>query len=482
MKLTIPWLQKITLISIFLFMALMWTGLGRDYLYDWDEGIYGQIGSEMVKTGEVLTPTWNGDLWLEKPPMIAWVTALGIKLVGQNELGARLFMPLFAGLVLYAIFKLGERLGGTLMGSASMAILGYFNLFVSRARAVNTDSMLLAAIAWTTWLLASGAPAWGVGLAMGLAIMVKGPAGILTIFIALPLLIKKSRPYLLQSSFYLLVTILPWHLYAYLKHGAAFITPYLMEQVLRRATVPIEFHLESRWFYFNFLYKELGLGVFLASMYSLALMLKKWVEKKKLDDLFLILWWIMIPLVIFTLAKTRLSWYILPSYPGIALAIGYGLTYFADSKIARSVLSILVVGMLTQMLWHGYGYIEPTRVVSPLSEPLQIARSLNIYPGPNLAMLVSTNERVAQAILPKDQTISSSFRYGGAPSVVWYSGKHVLYYYNYDNFKREASVDINITTLIVSRDDADKVPAGFKLVSSTNGYLGYTREATYALR
>lgn len=482
MKLTIPWLQKITLVSICLFMALMWTGLGRDYLYDWDEGIYGQIGSEMVKTGDILTPTWNGDLWLEKPPMIAWVTALGIKVVGNNELGARLFMPLFAGLVLYAVFKLGEKLGGTLMGSASMAMLGYFNLFVARARAVNTDSMLLAAIAWSSWLVASGAPAWGVGLAMGLAIMVKGPAGILAILIALPLLIKKPKSFLLSTFYFLLLTILPWHLYAYLKHGAAFITPYILEQVLRRATVPIEFHLESRWFYFNFLYKELGLGVVLVSIYSLALMLKKWVQNKKMNDLVLIAWWIFIPLVIFTLAKTRLSWYILPVYPGIALAIGYGLTYFADSKIAKSILSILVVGMLAQMLWHGYQYVEPSRSASPLSDTLQIAKALSAYPGSNLAMLVSSSERVAEAILPKDQAISSSFRYGGAPSVVWYSGKHVLYYYNYDNFGRDASIDTNITTLIVSTADADKVPAGFKLVATTNGYLGYARDSTYALR
>ena len=460
----------------------MYFGLGKNYLFDWDEGIYASIGREMKHSGDLLIPTWNGDLWLEKPPVIGWVTALGMSLVGENELGARLFMPLFAGATLYAIFRIGQKLGGTLMGAASAGLLGYFNLFLSRARTVNTDGMLLAAIAWTSWLLLAGSSPWLVGIVMGLAIMVKGASGILAVIIALPLLFQKSWKYLKFVVLAFLLTVLPWHLYAYLVHGNAFITPYLLEQVVRRATVPIEFHLESRWFYFNFLYKDLGAGVVLVTIFSFALMLKKWVSERKANDLLTIMWWVAIPLVLFTLAKTRLSWYILPVYPAIALAIGYGLTYFAEEKKSRNVATILVVGMLAQMLWHGYQYIEPSSAKSPLSDTLVVANALYTYPGSDLAMLVSSNERVAQAILPADQTISSSFRYGGAPSVVWYSAKHVLYYYNYDLFTFEVLNNQSITMLIVTVEDKDKVPPGFAQVVSSGRYLGYVRETNYALR
>lgn len=482
MKRVIPWLRKVTLVAICLFMALMWTGIGRDYLYDWDEGIYGVMGREMRQSGDLLTPTWNGDLWLEKPPAIAWVTSLGMTIAGENELGARLLIPLFAGLTLYAIFRIGETLGGTLMGSASMALLAYLNLFVSRARTVNTDGMLLASIAWVAWLLLAGSPAWIVGIVMGLAVMVKGPAGVLAILIAIPLLIKKSPKYLRTLAISFLLTAVPWHLYAYFVHGQSFITPYLLEQVLRRATVPIEFHMESRWFYFNFLYKDLGVGVVLVGLFSLALMLKSWVQKKSMDNLFLIMWWIAVPLVIFTLAKTRLSWYILPVYPAISLAIGYGLTYFIEDKKSKGVVAILVVGMLAQMLLHGYKYVEPARAVGPLSDVLQVAQALSMYHGTELAMLVSENERVAQAILPEDQTISSSFRYGGAPSVVWYSQKHVVYYYNYDHFIADIMDNNAITTLIVAVADRDKIPPGFKQVIETKDYLGFVSGESYALR
>lgn len=482
MKPIIPWLQKLVYLSLLIFLFLTWNNLGRDYLFDWDEGIYAQIGSEMVVSGDYLTPTWNGELWLEKPPLIAWVTALGVKIAGSNELGARLLMPLFAGLTLLAIFRIGQYLGGTQMGAASMAILGYFNLFLARARSLNTDGMLLAGITWSVWLLLINGPAWVVGIVMGLSIMAKGPAGVLAILITLPLLMKKPKPYLLSTFYFLLLTVLPWHLYAYLTHGMAFVTPYLLEQVVRRATVPIEFHLESRWFYFQFIHKDLGLGVVLVSLTGYALMLKDWLEKKKLNNLHLILYWLILPLIIFTLAKTRLSWYILPVYPAIALSIGYALTYFTTAKKSLAVVSILVVGMLTQMLYHTYQYVDPTRPPSPLTPLLQVSQGLSIFPGSQIAMLVSPNERVAQAILPEDQTISSSFRYGGAPSVVWYSTKQVTYYYNYDDFVKDSQSDPNISAIIVSTLDQDKVPPGFKLVSETQEYLGYVKEAVYALR
>lgn len=476
-------MKKVTLIAIGLFLVLMYMGLGREYLYDWDEGIYGEIGREMVVTHNLLTPTWNGALWLEKPPVIAWVTGLGIALGGENELGARLFMPLFAALTLYAIFKIGERIGGTLMGAASAATLGYFNLFLARTRAVNVDGMLLATIAWTVWLMLAGSSPWLVGLTMGLAIMVKGPAGIITILITLPWLFKKSRHYIFVLSCSVLLVTVPWHLYALIVHGGSFITPYLMEQVIRRATTPIEFHMESRWFYFLYLYKDLGLGVLLVAGLGLIALAKQFFTKQdKQNHAVIIASWITIPLIIFTLAKTRLSWYILPVYPGIALAIGYALTRFMVDQKSKKVVSILVVGMLTEMLYHGYQYVGPFRAASPLADTIQVAKVLRTYPGTSLAMLVSQSERTAQAILPSDQTISSSFRYGGAPSVVWYSTKHVTYYYNYDNFIRDVTQDTNITTLIVAVGDIDKVPVLFKPVTSTNGYIGYIREASYALR
>jgi hypothetical protein len=137
--------------------------------------------------------------------------------------------------------------------------------------------------------------------------------------------------------------------------------------------------------------------------------------------------------------------------------------------------------MVAQMLWHMYIYVNPNRVAGSLPDLLQVANALHNLPGDSVAMLVSSSERTAQAILPASQTISSSFRYGGAPSVVWYSDKHVDFYYNYDNF----TVDLNtakhplaITTLA----DQYKVPPNYHPIINTDDYIGYLKWATYVHR
>lgn len=473
MKNKVQWLHNLSLLTLIIFVGLLYLGLGKPYLFEWDEAIYAQLGVELRTNHDFLTPHWNRDLWLEKPPAIAWVTTLGQSLTSDPELGSRLLMPIFAGLTLFAVYQIGSLLGGTALGASSMAILGYFSLFLSRARTVNTDMMLLAAITWLVYLLLKGSKPWKVGLVAALAVFAKGPAGLLALIISTPLLMAKSRQYwLLVLGYWFLFTV-PWHLYQLIVHGASFYTPYFLEQVLRRATVPIEFHLESRWFYFVTLYKDLGLGVLIASILGLYFSIRRsW----------LIMFWTLLPLIIFTLAKTRLAWYILPAYPGIALAVGTALTSLARNQSAQKVLRLLVIGMLAQMIFHASQYVKPASAPSSLPDHIQLAQLTRAFPAQNLAYLVSKSERVAEAILPVEQSISSSFRYGGAPSVVFYSGKKVYYYYNYETFRTDLAHNPSLSLAIVNESDIDKLPPGFIHVDSVNSLLLYEKKELYADR
>lgn len=474
MKNHINWLHKLAIFSIFILTCILFSGLGNDYLFEWDEAIYGQLGVELRTNQNILTPHWNQELWLEKPPAIAWVVALGQSLVSDPELGSRLFMPIFAAATLYAVLQIGTYLGGTYLGVSSMAILGYFNLFLSRSRVVNTDGMLLAAISWLLWLLLKGSSPWKVALFASLAIFAKGPAGLLSILIATPLLLAKPKKFLISTLFYLLIFTFPWHAYQLIVNGSNFYTPYLLEQVIRRATVPIEFHIESRWFYFYSLYKDLGLGVIVTAIIGLILL-----SKNKI----VLAFWAFLPIIIFTLAKTRLSWYILPSYPGIALLVGNAISYFSKSRTSSRVIEVICIGMLAQMLYHVIIYTAPARarVQAELPPHIQAAQSLKNIESSEIAFLVSPSERVAEAILPIDQKISSSFRYGGAPSIVFYSGKKVNYYYNYENFQSDIRRG-KYTHVIITASDIDKIPHGMVIMNSFNEYLVYKLGDIYAYR
>ena len=81
----------------------------------------------------------------------------------------------------------------------------------------------------------------------------------------------------------------------------------------------------------------------------------------------------------------------------------------------------------------------------------------------------------------QDQRLSSSFRYGGAPSVVFYSKKHVAFYYNYDEFARDLSINLH-SLAIVTEGDIDKVPPGYLLIAKAGSYYAYQKDGLYANR
>lgn len=442
---------KIVLSLILVFLFSLFLHLGRDYLFDWDEGIYAELGREMIQFKNFLTPSWNQHLWLEKPPGIAWTTALGMKLFGVGEFGARFFMPLFAGLTLIFVFLIGKALSDVYTGWLATLLLANMDLFLSRARAVNTDGALLAGITATVYLLLINASPWLVALAISFSVLFKGLAGFLSFIIVLPLLIKKSRKYLSLVAGYSSLLIFPWHIYQLIVNGDKFLIPYFKEQVLRRATVPIEFHLESRWYYFHYLYQNLGLGwLTLLVLGTILLFIKIKESKLQATSYLLLIWWFLFPLALFTLAKTRLFWYILPIYPAIALIIAYFLRSLATQKLSQQIL-LLFLGLYSLFTFnHLLQNVEYRRTRAQLSPRIKLAQLASHQPQSTLLVLVPKTERVAEAILPQNQRISSSFRYGGAPSLVFYSRKQVIYFYNLDKFK--ASLKSGTTALLTKSD------------------------------
>ena len=83
-------------------LPFLFFGLGLSFL-DPDEGLYGAIAREMVQRGDWVTPRFNGFPYLEKPPLLFWLTALTFRLFGPSEWAVRLWSVLPAlGTVLLA--------------------------------------------------------------------------------------------------------------------------------------------------------------------------------------------------------------------------------------------------------------------------------------------------------------------------------------------------------------------------------------------
>jgi 4-amino-4-deoxy-L-arabinose transferase-like glycosyltransferase len=119
-------------LALFLFRA------GRMPLTDPDEGRYAEISREMELGGDWIVPHLFGIPYLEKPPLLYWLTGLAFRAFGPCEIAAR-FAPALAaafGVLLTGLFA--RRHLSSTSGSMAAIVLATVALYVVLARTVLT--------------------------------------------------------------------------------------------------------------------------------------------------------------------------------------------------------------------------------------------------------------------------------------------------------------------------------------------------------
>lgn len=475
-------LDKLALLLIFLITVVLYLRLGRDYLFDWDEGIYATLGVEMIESKSIFTPSWNNELWFEKPPGIAWVSAASISLFGHNSFGARAFMPLFAALTLYCIYKIAVHLKSHLTGIFSILTLANFDLFLSRSRGLNADGPLLAFMSLAVYLSLIQSSVVLIAIALSLGIWVKGIAGLFALLIIAPLYFNKLREFLKICVLTLFIS-LPWHLFALIKYGATFITPYFSEQVLRRATIAVEYHVGNRWFYLTYLIESIGVGILILSATGFVLLFLKFAhDDKKNLSILLPIWWFGIIIFVITLFKTKLVWYSLPLLPPIAIGVAYLLSSLAARIKFKPYLVILIILFTLETLLHLTRSVEVMKSNGVLTDRVRGALYLNYFTDEeNVAVLVPKIERVFSEIMPLDQRLSSSFRYGGMPNLLFYLEKPASFYYSEQDFMNYWDSESTHPYALVPNEDLTQLPDFSAILFESDDFLVIKRTDLYII-
>ncbi len=86
--------RSILVLLILLVSFLTMDSLGGRKLANPDEGRYSEIAREMAASNDFITPRLNGLKYFEKPPLQYWATAISFKLLGESEFSARLYTAL----------------------------------------------------------------------------------------------------------------------------------------------------------------------------------------------------------------------------------------------------------------------------------------------------------------------------------------------------------------------------------------------------
>src|SRR5580700_7265625 len=133
-------------------------GLGRPALWEPDEGRYAEVAREMVVSGDYVTPRDDWVRYFEKPPLVYWMTAAAIRVLGRNETAVRLPIAIASIAQIAIVLVLAETMFGPLAGAAAALCLALSPLFFGFSRFLTLDPMLAMFVtaALASFYVASG--------------------------------------------------------------------------------------------------------------------------------------------------------------------------------------------------------------------------------------------------------------------------------------------------------------------------------------
>jgi hypothetical protein len=138
-------------------LALCLPRLGASGFWDPSELKLAEQARDIARSDSLFDPTVGGK-YAARPPLDLSMAALGIRVFGASELGARLFFALSAIAALMAIYWAGAGLLRKRAGLLAVLALGTTPLFVLEARQLTSDAPLIAGLALV--LGALGRYAW----------------------------------------------------------------------------------------------------------------------------------------------------------------------------------------------------------------------------------------------------------------------------------------------------------------------------------
>lgn len=319
--------------------------LGQVHLFDWDEINFAESAREMMVSGDYFRVQVGFRPFWEKPPLFFWLQAGAMHLFGVNEYAARLPNAIFGIITLITLFYIGKRERNEKFGLlwaglyfASLAPHLYFksgiidpvfNYFIFTGvyfiyRTLNGEEQRTQNSLYA-------------GVLIGLAVLTKGPVGLLIPILAFLVFIGIHRFRIMPGlkEFFLLALMVflvssAWYGVELIKNGPWFFAEFIKYQV-ELFSKPVADHQQP--FYYHFV-------VVLIGCFPLSVLALQGFRKDNVADPFarwmMILFWVV--MILFTIVTTKIVHY-------------SSLAYLPLSFIATSVLTDLLEEKIRLRVW-----------------------------------------------------------------------------------------------------------------------------------
>ena len=149
----LPVLIIFFLIGFFIFIAI--NQLGSAPLENWDEAFYGEAAKQILIRHDFIVMHWNGNIFLEKPPLQIWLEALGGFLFGLSEFTIRLPSAISGILIVSFVTIFSYRRFGFIPSLFAFTSIAFNNVFVWRSRSGNLDTLSALFFVEIFWLIQS---------------------------------------------------------------------------------------------------------------------------------------------------------------------------------------------------------------------------------------------------------------------------------------------------------------------------------------
>jgi 4-amino-4-deoxy-L-arabinose transferase-like glycosyltransferase len=370
-------------LALVVFLAL---AIGREHpLQNLNEGVYARVAQEMLERRDFVVPMLDGVPYLEKPPLLYWITAACYALFGVNESAARIASLLGAALSLGAAAAFARRHLAARTDRVALAILASAPIVLVMGRAVMFDMLftgvLFCALValyeafvaregmhWVRWSYALLAAAV---LAKGLAALVFYGlvAGAFAASLTGAERIAFTRRLGDRTAIAIFVAIaFPWHVWVGMSEPGFLWFYFVNEHVLRfiDARFPRDYHTGPLWY---FLWR-VPLYVFPWAL-LLVLPAANTGLGPQARSARRFLWLAFaVPLVVFSLSRAKAEYYMVVGAPALALLAADRFARASERarRIALVVLAGAVGGVAAGLALVSPAWIAPYAL--PPSRPL----------------------------------------------------------------------------------------------------------------
>ncbi len=175
---------------LFLFILLVFVLNLRLDVMEIDAAQYASISLEMLQTNSYLEVYDQGHDYLDKPPLLFWLSAFSMKIFGISTWAYKLPALLILLLGVYALYKLARNWYDEETSQLAALLLCFNNAWLLMTNDVRTDGMLSGFIVFAVWQVIEFANSkkWiyllGAAIGSAAAMMSKGPIGLVIIGMA----------------------------------------------------------------------------------------------------------------------------------------------------------------------------------------------------------------------------------------------------------------------------------------------------------